>query len=98
MTNRRPYMPTLIVLVVIVAIVVLIVVTNRTDKAHEPAPAPITVTETRPDDLGARAVHKPYAVPVDLPDGRTAVCVFNNAGALACEWPTPAAPIEAPAQ
>ena len=96
MTNRRPYMPVVIALVTLAAIAVLIVYANRNDadNGHEPAPtptsAPVTVTETRPND--AMAVHKPYAVPVELPDGRTAVCVFNNAGALACKWPDTPAP------
>lgn len=88
MPNRRPYMPAVTALVALAALVGLISVTTYHDKATEPEPAPVG----RLND--AVAVHKPYAVPVYLPDGRAVMCVFNNAGALTCDWSDVPAPTE----
>lgn len=81
-----------ITILVVIAIAVLIFIEYRNNTADKPAPAP-EVEQGSPI-----AVHKPYAVTVDLPDGRTTVCVFNNAGAMSCEWPEPVVPAEAPVQ
>lgn len=91
MTNRRPYMPAVTALVVLAGLVGLIVTTDHTDNDPAPAPTPVTTTPRLND---AVAVHKPYAVPVYLPDGRAVMCVFNNAGALTCDWPDAPAPTE----
>lgn len=96
-TPRKTSPGGMLIVIVVAVLIVLIVLTVRAEHGDDtkPEPAEATPTVTTPND--AVAVHKPYAVTVDLPDGRTTVCVFNNAGAMSCEWPEPVAPAEAPA-
>lgn len=89
MNPRRPYLMFLVIIIALTMIALFAAM--YVDITHDDTEPPATSTNPA-------AVHKPYAVPVDLPDGRTAVCVFNNAGALACEWPSPIVPTEAPGQ
>ena len=91
MTTRRPYVAALVALIFLAAVCLIVAypLVRYAEPEHEYTDDP-AATST--------AVLKPYATTVELPDGRTAVCVVNGAGGLACEFPdAPARIVEVPA-